>query len=169
MALVILLLQLLFIGLVVAFVWPFFTSGLGYAPSTDSIMEKMIRLANIKPGEKAVDIGAGDGRLVIALAKAGAEAHGYEINPVLVLIGRIKIRNAGLQGKAFMHCKSFWKTDFSPYSVVTLFAVKYLMARFETKLMHELKPGSRVLTNFFTFPQWPSEATEKGVTLYLKR
>ena len=84
MIFVIFLLQLILIFLVIAFIIPFFTSGLGYAPSTTAIIDRMIKLLNIKPGEKAVDIGSGDGRVVIALAKAGAEAHGYEINPLLV-------------------------------------------------------------------------------------
>jgi ribosomal protein L11 methylase PrmA len=69
-----------------------------YDPSSRIEAEAMARLAEVRPGEKAADLGSGDGRVVCALARGGAEAHGYEINPVLVLISRRNIRREGLSG-----------------------------------------------------------------------
>ena len=66
------------------FIIPILFYGAIFARSKDEIVEKMILLADVKPGQKAIDFGSGDGRLVIAMARAGAEAHGYEINPFLV-------------------------------------------------------------------------------------
>ena len=90
------------------FLWPFIF-GAPFEPTSDRKLKIMMKLAKVKKGEKAVDHGSGDGKIVIALAKAGAEAHGYEINPLLVLFSRYKIKKAGLKGKAFIHWKNFWK------------------------------------------------------------
>src|SRR5688572_3270112 len=73
-----------------------FFGGSVYAKSTDEIVVKMISLLEAKPAQKAADLGSGDGRLLIALAKAGVESHGYEINPFLVWLSRKNIREAGL-------------------------------------------------------------------------
>lgn len=82
-------------GTLVVIVWSFFNAP--YAPSVKNRLDAMLDLANIQPGDKAVDLGSGDGRVVIAMAQAGAEAHGYEINPWLVLWSRYAIRRAGLK------------------------------------------------------------------------
>ena len=87
------------------FFFVFFPIGRGaiYDPSSRAEADVMARIAEVRPGEKAADLGSGDGRVVCALARAGAEAHGYEINPVLVLISRRNIRREGLAGRAFIH------------------------------------------------------------------
>jgi Protein-L-isoaspartate carboxylmethyltransferase len=82
----------------------FVLRGAPYIPTKREGVIKMLKLARVRPGCKALDIGSGDGRLVIALAQAGAEAHGCEINPVLVWWSRRKIKAAGLEGRAFIHC-----------------------------------------------------------------
>ena len=70
------------------FFWiiPFSLKGAIYDPSNNESVKKMVELAQIKPGEKSVDLGSGDGRVVIEFAKKGIQAHGYEINPLLVMI-----------------------------------------------------------------------------------
>jgi precorrin-6B methylase 2 len=140
--------------------------GAVYVPTSREKIKRMIEFANIKPGERAVDLGAGDGRLVIALAKAGAEAHGYEINPFLVFLAKRNIRKAGLSGKAFTHWKSFWREDFSKFDVITVYGESYIMRKLEEKLKKELKKSSRVISNCFTFPMWSPSKKADGVYLY---
>lgn len=140
--------------------------GAPFVPSEMKTVEKMVEIANIKPGERVVDLGSGEGRMLIAVAKKGVEAHGYEINPLLVWWARRNIKNAGLQGKAFVHWKSFWGIDYASFDVVLLFGIFYIMRRLEKKLRKELKPGARVISNAFTFPSWVSEKSESGVHLY---
>lgn len=144
--------------------------GLGapYVPTHDKILKKMIALLSIKPGEKAVDLGSGDGKIVIALAQAGAEAHGYEINPFLVLWSKRNIKKAGLAGKAFIHWKSFWSVDFSCFQIVTVYGITYMMKRLEKKSQKELKTGARVASNAFTFPNWSPIQNNDGIYLYKK-
>lgn len=144
--------------------------GLGapYVPIHDKTMKKMIEMLSIKPGEKAADLGSGDGKIVIALAQAGAEAHGYEINPFLVLWSKRSIKKTGLKGKAFIHWKSFWGADFSSFRIVTIYGITYVMKRLEKKLQKELKEGSRIASNSFPFPHWPLSKKELGIYLYKK-
>ena len=117
---------------------------------------------------KAADIGSGDGRIVIALARAGAVAHGYEINPLLVWWSRVKIRRAGLDGRAYIHRKNLWHTDFSSFDAVTVFGVFHIMRRLETKLRRELKPGARAVSIGFEFPTWPAAEKYDGIYVNLQ-
>mgnify|MGYP001577833905 FL=1 len=129
----------------------------------------MIKLLDIRPGEKAADIGSGDGRIVIAMARAGAETHGYEIDPLLIWRSRRKIRQAGLQNKSFIHWKDFWNEDFSSFDIVTVYGIKHIMKKLEEKLKKELKPGARVVSNGFKFPTWQPLKSQDGLHLYIQK
>lgn len=135
-------------------------------PTKKSAVEAMVRLADIRAGERAVDLGSGDGRVVMAMARAGAEAHGFEINPGLVLWSRLRIAMAGLRGKAFVHLGSFWSQDLSSYQVVTVYGLPKLMQRLQTKLRTELPAHARVISNIFKFPNWQPSTAMDSVRLY---
>jgi cyclopropane fatty-acyl-phospholipid synthase-like methyltransferase len=157
---------LILVVLVIAYFLGIFR-GAPFVPTQKQTLEKMIEAAKIQPGEKLADLGSGDGRILIAAARAGAEAHGYEINPLLFFWSRWKIRQAGLASKAFVHWKNFWLADFSDYDIVMLFGITGIMPKLETKLKTELKPGARVVSNIFKFPNW--ESTKEGaISIYRK-
>jgi hypothetical protein len=137
-----------------------------YDPSTSVQTSFMVDLAGVAPGEKAADLGSGDGRVLIELARRGAEAHGFEVNPVLVLLSRRNIRREGLIGKAFVHLRSFWRADLSPFSLVTVFQVDFVMGRLETKLKRELPDGARIVSHHWRFPDWPPETVRGDMYLY---
>ena len=140
-----------------------------YVPTDENALRQVAALAKIKPGEKAVDLGAGDGRIVIALAKAGAEAHGYEHNPLLVWIARRRIRKAGLSGRAFVHRKNFWDESLAAFDVIVIFGVGYIMRRLEKKLSGEAKRNARIISHVFKFPDWAPQESKEGVHLYNKQ
>ncbi len=129
-------------------------------------IRRIIKLAEIKPGQKAADLGSGDGRIVIAMARAGANAHGYEINPFLVWWSRRKIAEAGLSDKAFIHQKSFWNENFSSFDLVSIYGIGYIMKDLEEKLRRELPRGAKVAANAFEFPAWKHIKRDNGVFLY---
>ena len=137
-----------------------------YDPSSPVQTSLMVDLADVRPGEKAADLGSGDGRVLIALAGRGAEAHGYEVNPVLVLLSRRNIRRAGLERKAFVHWRSFWRADLSPFSLITVFQVDFVMGRLETKLKRELPDGARIVSHHWRFLDWPPETVRGDMYLY---
>jgi hypothetical protein len=146
----------------------FFPLGRGaiYDPSTLDQTVRIAEMARVAPGETAVDLGSGDGRIVIALARQGAEAHGYEINPLLVLSSRRKIAAAGLSGKAQIHWGSFWRADLSRFDIVTAFQVGFIMGRLESKLKRELRPSSRVISHHWRFPGLKPEKVKEDILLY---
>jgi hypothetical protein len=153
---------------VISFAYPAIRGAL-FAPTAPHTIPKMIALLCVQPGKRAVDIGSGDGRIVIALAKAGLEAHGYETNLVLVLWSRYAIRTAGVANRAHIHWRSFWRADFSHYDYVTLFGIFYIMKSLERKLQRELPSGACVVSNYFAFPHWKPSQTESGLLLYKKQ
>jgi len=150
------------------FFWiiPFSLKGAIFDPSRKKDVEKMLELAEIKGEEISADLGSGDGRVVIAFARKGIQAHGFEINPLLVIISKINIRRAGLKGKAFIHWKNFWKADLSKFDIITVFQVDFAMNELENKLKKELKPETKVISNQWTFPNWKYSKYENGIYVY---
>ena len=147
-------------------IWALWHRGAIYQPTDDDTVKKMVELANIKTGEKAVDLGSGDGRLVIALANAGAEAYGYEINPLFFERSKRRIYESQLTGKAFVYRKSYWSEDLSNFDVITAYGTTDVARRLETKLKREAKIGTRILLNTYGFPTWPPSKKEGKVYLY---
>ncbi|HVS79625.1 MAG TPA: hypothetical protein VHF05_01470 [Candidatus Paceibacterota bacterium] len=145
-----------------------FFRGAPYLPTNDATLERMMRAARISPGERMADLGSGDGRLVIAAALAGAEAEGYEINPLLVFLSKRAIAKRGLSERARIRRTSFWKADFRNCEVVTIFGVPSIMPKLEQKLLAELPVGARVVSHSFPFPSWEGERDE-NVFLYIKK
>lgn len=132
-------------------VWPL-VMGASYEVTKDEKMKKMVEFARVKKGERIAELGSGNGKLVIEFAKKGAEVHGFEINPFLVLLSRVKIQRAGLRGKAFVHWKNFWRVDLGEFDVVLAFQVGYVMGVLERKLKREAKKKIRVVSNNWKFP-----------------
>lgn len=161
-----LFLVLLF-GILCVIVLGLFLQGAPYVPSRPAQVRAMLELAQVRPGETMVDLGAGDGCLLEAFAKAGAVAHGYEINPTLVWIARRRLRRVGVSGRAFVHWGSLWRADVRAAEIVTVFALPHVMGRLERKLRRELKSGARVLSNGFRFPHWPVVRDADRVFLFL--
>lgn len=146
----------------------FFPLGRGaiYDPSSIEKAELIAEVASVTAGERAADLGSGDGRVLIALAKRGAEAHGYEVNPLLVMRSRANIRRSGVSRIAFVHWKSFWRADLSRYNVVTAYQVGFIMGRLESKVMREMASGTRVVSHHWRFPHLRPERIESDIYYY---
>ena len=155
-----------FLGSLMMLVW--LRRGPFYVPTRRKYVPRIIAMLNLQPGEKIVDLGSGDGRLLVALAEAGAIAHGYEHNPLLVMRSRSMLKKKGLEGKAFVHMSNFWETDISVFDGVVVYGIPYIMSRLEEKLGRELRPGTRVVSYSFPLPTWKLIAKEKEVYVYRK-
>lgn len=129
----------------------------------------MFELADIKEDELVIDLGSGDGVILIEAAEKGARAIGYEINPFLVSRSRIAIKTNKLEDKVTVFKKSFWSADLSQADVIMLFGISHIMPQLYKKLQRELKPGARVISNTFTFPKWQPEKVSDNVKLYRKK
>ena len=159
--------HVLIILFAVAIMWFIFQGAPSFVSTHKKAVETIADLAGDVAGKKVADLGSGDGRIVIALAKKGAEAHGFEINPLLVWQSRLAIKKAGLSGRALIHWQSYWKEDLSPFSVVVVFGISHIMEKLKQKLLKELSPGSIVISYVFPFPNWNfTRHEENGVYLY---
>lgn len=139
--------------------------GAPYEGTANKKIQDIIKLANPKKGDKIVDLGSGDGRIVIAFAKLGIEAHGYEINPLLVLASKYKIKKLKLT-KAFIHWKSFWQISLEKYDIIILFQYKTLMQKLKTKLKKELKKPTKIISYHWKFREWKISKNIGDVYLY---
>ena len=139
-----------------------------FVPSSDDRLFTMLELAAIKPGYRVADLGSGDGKIILAMAKLGAEAHGFEIDPGRVNLTQKKIEEELLENKAFIHHQDLWGVDVSNFDIVTIYGITSIMKRLEEKLKREIKNSCRVLSNGFTFPTWPHVFEKNHIYVYSK-
>jgi phospholipid N-methyltransferase len=142
---------------------PLFFKGGPFVPSSNKRTQTMIRLANIKPTDRVVDLGSGEGKFLVEAIRAGAQsAEGYEIHPGLVVYSRLRAKLNKMQNKIKIHQRSFWKADVSNATIVFLYQLPDHMQKLQDKLEKELPIGARVISNTFSFPTWlPIKQEEK--------
>lgn len=142
-------------------------SMLGGAPYVASRPVHMREARQIIVNRRRVaDIGSGNGDLLLALAEQNGEVHGFEINPFLVLVARVKIRRKKLGRQVFAHWKNFWQTDFSGFDAVYVFGLPPIMGRLGEKLRTELPDGVLVVSAAFPFPDWIPQSSESRLFVY---
>ncbi len=140
--------------------------GAPFVGTSAKSVKRMVDLAGTLKGKIMADLGSGDGRVVIEFARSGAIAHGFEINPFLAILSKIRIRRLGLQKKAHIHWSNYWRSSFKEFDIVTLYGINYIMAALEEKLQKELRSGARVVTYVYKFPYWKMTAESGCVYLY---
>jgi SAM-dependent methyltransferase len=141
-----------------------------YVVTPMEIVERMMRMGEVGKGDYVIDLGSGDGRIVIEAAKRGARGMGVDIDPDLVAAANENARAAGVQDRAKFVVKDIFETDLSPASVVTM----YLLPEFNRKLLPRLlalRPGTRIVSHDGEIGDWPADeklemrAPEKAVGL----
>ena len=137
-------------------------------PTSRKSVEKIVELASHAPHETAVDLGAGDGRVVIALASAGMRTEGYEINPLLVFLARYKIKKAGVGGVGQVYWGNFWAKDLSEFGIINVYGATHIMKGLAKKFEKELQPGTFVISNIFPIPGWRYVEKVDSIYLYIK-
>lgn len=139
-----------------------------FVPSPQEVVDKMVEVAGVKKGDVVYDMGSGDGRIVIAAAKKGARAVGFEIDGDLVKESRGNILKAGVQNLAEIRQQDILTVDFSPASVVTMYLLPDVNLKLKPNLLSQLKPGSRVVSHSFDMGDWKADKVERvdGRTIY---
>ena len=146
-----------------------FKKGAPWLPTGMKKVRKMLALAEIQPYEVLYDLGCGDGRFVInAARKYGAKAVGIEINLFLYLWCQLLVTVLGLRRRVKIKYGSFLKRDLSDADVIMCYLLPHMNNKLEDKLLRELKPTARIVSNSFLFNKFPiaSESTPKGIYLY---
>jgi SAM-dependent methyltransferase len=132
-----------------------------WLPTPEALVERMLAMAQVGPGDVVYDLGSGDGRLVIAAARRGARAVGVEFNPDLVALSERRARAEGVAGKARFVRGDIFETDFSEATVVTLYLLPSLNTRLRPTILR-MRPGTRVASHAFGMEDWEPDETSRA-------
>ncbi len=141
-----------------------------YLPTPHRVVEAMLRLARLRPGDVLYDLGSGDGRIPVAAAAIyGIRAVGIELDARLVEEARCRARAAGVAHLVEFRQADLFQSELREASVVTLFLFPEMNRRLAPKLRGELRPGSRVVSHRFDMGDWPPERSieAEGRPLFL--
>jgi SAM-dependent methyltransferase len=126
-----------------------------YVQSPPEVVERMLRLAEPKPGELLVDLGSGDGRIVIEAAKKyGARGLGVDIDPRLVKLAQDNAQAAGVAALARFEKRDLFELDFGGVDIVSAYLLPEVNLQIRPKLL-AMKPGTRIVTHDYHFGDWP--------------
>src|SRR6202051_1790095 len=129
-----------------------------YVPTTEAAVQAMLKLAGVKKSDVVYDLGLGDGRMVIAAAKSfGARGVGIDINPVRIREAKENARTAGVEKLVRFEENDLFQADIREATVVTLFLLPHINLKLRPKLLQELKPGTRIVSNTFDMGDWKAE------------
>lgn len=140
---------------------------LPYVGAKKDSINNILKLSNIKKGETIVDLGSGDGRLLFKAATLGAFAHGYEINPFLILISQLKRKLKGLEDQVKIKDESMWKADLKVADVIFVYSLVKKMHKFEDFIYKNAKKGTRIVVNTNPFPNKKPTKTLGKIFLYI--
>jgi len=127
-----------------------------WVPTPQVVVDAMIDLAKVTPDDYVIDLGSGDGRLVIAAAKRGARALGMEYNENLVRYSRREAEKQGVTDRAAFEKADIFASDFSRATVLTLFLLPDMNLRLRPQFL-AMKPGTRIVANYFGIGDWSSD------------
>jgi len=131
-----------------------------FVPTTEEAVAAMLKLANVQKTDVVYDLGCGDGRIVIAAAKTyGAHAVGIDINPVRLAEANENLKKAGPDVAKLVRFEEndLFQADIYEATVVTLFLLSSVNLKLRPKLLADLKPGTRVVSNTFDMGDWKPE------------
>ena len=129
-----------------------------YVPTTDEAVQAMLKLAVVTKNDVLYDLGCGDGRIVIAAAKLyGTRGVGIDINPVRIAEAKENARKAGVENLVRFEENDLFQSDIHEATVVSLFLLTSVNLKLRPKLLQDLKPGTRIVSNTFTMGDWVPE------------
>lgn len=133
-----------------------------FVVTVDEVVDAMLTTAGVTPQDMVYDLGCGDGRIVIAAAqKYGARGLGVDINPQRIRESRRNAQRAGVSRKVGFTAQDLFKTDLRPATVVAIYLDPQVNLRLRPKLLRELRPGARVVSNSFAMGDWQPDKTVK--------
>jgi len=142
-----------------------------YVPTPQPVVDRMLELAKLQPGDVLYDLGSGDGRIPVTAAKKyGVRAVGIDINPERIAEANANAKVAGVTDKVSFIEADLFLTDIAQADVVTLYLLQSLNVKLRPKLLAELKPGTRIISHSFDMAEeWEPEHTEKvdSNTIYM--
>jgi hypothetical protein len=143
----------------------FLQPGAVFYPTPTNRVKQMLRFAKANPKDTIIDLGSGDGRIIITAASQGIKAIGYENNPFLVRQSRQQIKDKNLSHLAQIKLQSFWQADFNSATIITLYLLPCYMNRLQKILEKKLTRPIKLISHDYQFPN--KKYTQKKGNLYL--
>ena len=140
--------------------WAWDDGTVPYVNTPMEVVERMLRMAEVKSGDSVIDLGSGDGRIVIEAAKRGARALGVDLDPNLVKLATRNAAQAHVADRARFEVRDIFETDLARADVITM----YLLPDFNAKLLPRLlalKPGTRIVSHDGGIGDWPADETHE--------
>lgn len=125
-----------------------------YVTTPYIVVDHMLEIADVGPGDYVIDLGSGDGRIVMAAAMRGANGHGVDLDPERVAEATTNASKDGLGRRVMFMEQDVFDTDVSPATVVTMYLLPSINAKLSHKLLNSLEPGSRILSHNFDMGDW---------------
>lgn len=140
-----------------------------FVPTDDRVIEAMLRLAEVGPKDMLFDLGCGDGRIVVAAARDfGARAIGVEIDTVRIADAMEYAGNSRVEFQVDFIEENIFTVDFSEATVVTLYLLDAVNVKLRPRLLSELRPGTRIISQTFDMGDWKADEQLQlgGVNIY---
>ncbi|MBL8174444.1 MAG: class I SAM-dependent methyltransferase [Bryobacterales bacterium] len=126
-----------------------------YVPSPQEVVDAMLKLADVKSSDTLIDLGCGDGRIVVTAAKKfGARAIGYDLDPERIKEANDNAKENGVTAKVKFVEKNLFDAEIKEASVVTLYLLPGVNEKLKPRLLKELKPGTRIVSHSFSMGDW---------------
>jgi len=125
-----------------------------YVPTPDFVVERMLDMADVGPGDYVIDPGCGDGRIVIAAAKRGAFGHGVDLDPKRIEEARENAEKEGVADKVVFKVENIFVTDLSRANVIAMYLFPDINIKLRPAFLDKLEPGSRIVSHDFGMDEW---------------
>jgi len=130
-----------------------------YIRTPQAVVDKMLDLAEVGPDDVLIDLGSGDGRIVITAAlERGARGFGVELDPRLVDASNEAARQAGVAARARFYVRDLFETDIREASVLTMYLLPEVNLQLRPRLLNQLRPGTRVVSHDWDMGEWQPDA-----------
>ena len=140
-----------------------------FVPTEESDVTRMLKLANVGPGDVVMDLGSGDGRIVLEAARMNPQARGrgIEMDPKMVAESSTRAKTAGLADRVQIVHQNAFDADLSQATVITMWLWPEVMLMLRPKILAEARPGTRVVTRMWDLGSWPhDEKVNDGIALF---
>ena len=128
-----------------------------YVPTPQDVVERMLEMAKVGPQDYLIDLGSGDGRIVVTAArKHGARGFGVDLNPTRIAEANENARKAGVTDKVQFYQRDLFETDLRDASVVTMYLLPRVNLDLRPKLL-DFKPGTRIVSHDFSMGDWKAD------------
>lgn len=125
-----------------------------YVPTPENVVERMLELTNVGPGDYVIDLGSGDGRIVIGAAKRGAVGHGIDLNPTRIREAKENASKAGVSDRVVFVEGDLFEADVSKATVITMYLLSTVNLKLRPVLLEKLRPGTRIVSHSFSMGEW---------------